>query len=204
MSDEDDWGDGAAMDDLALMVRVAASDQGALGALYDRYGRQVYALALRMLQDGAAAEDVTQDVFLKVWRSAARFDADRGRVGTWILHIAYTTTVDLIRARRRAMPSRFDDMPEETDTGADPAGDAETAVLGAQVKSALMRLPAEQRQALELAYFGAMTQQEIAGKLGIPLGTVKGRVRLGLEALRQFLMMPRRKEADPHARMSPR
>lgn len=192
------------MDDLALMARAGAGDQGAVGELYDRYGRQVYALALRMLRDGAAAEDVTQDVFLKVWRSAARFDSERGRVATWILHIAYTTTVDAVRARRRAMPGRFDDMADELDTGADPAGDAETAVMGAQVKTALMRLPAEQRQALELAYFGALTQQEIAGRLGIPLGTVKGRVRLGLEALRQFLLAPRRKEADTHANLSPR
>lgn len=192
------------MDDVALLARMAAGDQTALGDVYDRYGRQVYALAVRMLQDATAAEDVTQDVFLKVWRNASRFDSARGRAGTWILHIAYTTTVDLVRARRKAMPSRFDDLPEEIDGTADPAADAETAVLGAQVRTALMRLPAEQRQALELAYFGALTQQEIAGRLGIPLGTVKGRVRLGLEALRQFLLTPRRKEAESHARLSPR
>jgi len=192
------------MDDVALVARMAAGDQSAVGDLYDRYGRQVYSLAFRMLADGAAAEDVTQDVFVKVWRSADRFDAERGRVGTWILHIAYTTTVDLVRTRRRAMPSRFDDLPDEPDAAADPAGMAETAIMGAQVKSALMRIAPEQRQALELAYFGAMTQQEIAAKLGIPLGTVKGRVRLGLEALRQFLMTPRRKEADSHAHLSPR
>ncbi|HYF94539.1 MAG TPA: sigma-70 family RNA polymerase sigma factor [Symbiobacteriaceae bacterium] len=192
------------MDDSALLARVAAGDQAAVGDLYDRYGRQIYALALRMLGDGAAAEDVTQDVFVKVWKSASRFDPERGRAGSWILHMAYTTTVDVVRARRRAMPSRFDQQPDEPDPAEDPAGQAETAVMGAQVKSALMHLPAEQRQALEMAYFGAMTQQEIAGKLGIPLGTVKGRVRLGLEALRQCLMAPRRKEADAHARMSPR
>lgn len=191
------------MDDVALLARVAAGDQAALGDLYDRYGRQVYALALRMLADGAAAEDVTQDVFVKLWRNAARFDPERGRAGSWILHMAYTTTVDLVRARRKAMPGRFETPADEPDPTADTADHAETAVMGAQVKTALMRLPPEQRQALELAYFGALSHQEIAGRLGIPLGTVKGRVRLGLEALRQFLLTPRRKEADAHARMSP-
>ncbi|HWH68170.1 MAG TPA: sigma-70 family RNA polymerase sigma factor, partial [Candidatus Sulfotelmatobacter sp.] len=83
------------------MARVAAGDQAAVGDLYDRYGRQVYALAVRMLGDGPAAEDVTQDVFVKVWRSASRFDPGRGRAASWILHLAYTTTVDVVRARRR-------------------------------------------------------------------------------------------------------
>jgi RNA polymerase sigma-70 factor (ECF subfamily) len=120
-----------------------------------------------------------------------------------VLHIAYTTAVDLVRARRRAVPGRWDDLPDAPDGAVDPAADAETAVLGAQVRSALMHLPAEQRQALELAYFGALTQQEIAGRLGIPLGTVKGRIRLGLEGLRQLFMLPRRKEAESHVRLSP-
>lgn len=192
------------MDDLALMARLSAGDQSAVGDLYDRYGRQVYALACRMLADSAAAEDVTQEVFVKVWRNAARFDPERGRAGSWILHLAYTTTVDQMRARRYTAPSRFEETPEEPDPAADPAGDAEVSVMGTQVRSAMMRLPAEQRQALEMAYFGAMSQQEIARSLNIPLGTVKGRVRLGLESLRQFLMTPRRKEADQHVRLSPR
>lgn len=192
------------MDDLALMARVAAGEQAAVGDLYDRYGRQVYALAYRMLQDTAASEDVTQEVFVKVWRNAARFDPGRGRVGTWILHLAYTTAVDAVRARKRTTLARFDAPSDEPDLAADTAGQAETNVMGDQVRSAMMRLPAEQRQALEMAYFGALTQQEIAAELGIPLGTVKGRVRLGLEALRQVLMSPRRKEADSHARLSPR
>lgn len=191
------------MDDVGLMSRLAAGDQAAIGDLYDRFGRQVFALVRRMVGDNAAAEDVTQDVFLKVWKNAGRFDPGRGRVSAWILHMAYTTAVDHIRVARRTSPSRFDEMADEPDVLADTAGDAETAVLGAEVRSALMRLPAEQRQALELAYFGAMTQQEIAGELAIPLGTVKSRVRLGLEALRGLLSSPRRKEADSYAQLSP-
>jgi RNA polymerase sigma factor (sigma-70 family) len=191
------------MDDLELMARVSSGDQSAIGDLYDRYGRQVFALACRILTDRAAAEDVTQEVFVKTWRNAARFDPERGRVSSWILHIAYTTAVDQVRARHRAAPSRFDDWPDEPDVAADTAGDAETAVMGAQVRSALHHLPAEQRLTLEMAYFGAMTHQEIAHSLAIPLGTVKGRLRLGLEALRQYLLIPRRKEADQHVRLSP-
>lgn len=192
------------MDDPSLMARIAAGDQSAAGALYDRYGRQVYSLALRITQDTAAAEDITQDVFVKVWCNAVRFDPERGRVATWILHIAYTTAIDLVRSRGRSAPSRFVPLPDEPDLAADTAGAAETAVLGAQVRRAMMRLPPEQRQAVEMAYFAAMTHSEIAQSLSIPLGTVKGRLRLGLESLRQFLLFSRGKEARPNAGMSPR
>lgn len=192
------------MDDSTLIARMAGGDQSAAGDLYDRYGRQVYALAYRMLQDAAAAEDITQEVFVKLWRNAARFDPERGRPGTWILHIAYTTAVDLVRTRRYAAPSRYEAEPSEADVTADPAADAEVAIMGAQVRSALMRLPAEQRQALEMAYFDALSQSEIAGKLGIPLGTVKSRVRLGLESLRQLFTTPRRKEVDGRVQLPPR
>lgn len=192
------------MDELTIMARLATGEKSAIGDLYDLYVRQVYALAYRILGEAAAAEDVTQEVFLKVWRNAVRFDPERGSPATWILHIAYTTAVDLARTRRRAAPSRLDDPPEEPDLTADTAGDAELTVMGAQVRCALMRLPAEQRQAVEMSYFEGKTQQEIARQLSIPLGTVKSRLRLGLEALRQVLLVPRRKEADTHARLSPR
>jgi RNA polymerase sigma-70 factor (ECF subfamily) len=191
------------VDDDRLLARVAAGDPSAVGELYDRYGRQVYSLALRMLGDIAAAEDVTQEVFVKVWRRADRFDPERGRAASWILHIAYTTAVDVARQRGRAAPGRFEEIgAEEADlAAADPAENAEVAVMGTQVRQALMRLPAEQRQALEMAYFGALSHSEIARSLGVPLGTVKGRIRLGLEALRIHLMAPRRKEVDRHANL---
>jgi RNA polymerase sigma factor (sigma-70 family) len=192
------------LDDHAIMTRISAGDQAAMGDLYDRYGRQVYSLAIRMLQDAATAEDITQEVFVKVWRNAARFDPERGRLGTWVLHIAYTTTVDLVRVRQRAAPSSYEESADEADPLADPAGDAERTLMGMQVRGALMRLPPEQRQSLELAYFGALTQQEIATQLQIPLGTVKSRIRLGIEALRSLLMLPRRKDGDAHVRLSPR
>lgn len=189
------------MDDVSIMKRLTAGDTTAAGELYDRYGRQVYALACRMLEDAATAEDVTQECFVKVWQRAGQFDPKRGRLATWVLHIAYTTTVDVIRTRKRVQPSRFDEQPEETDHAADTAGDAETAVLAEQVRSALLRLPGEQRQVLDMAYWGAMSQQEMATALGIPLGTVKSRVRLALDSLRQFLLTPRSKEDDRHVRL---
>lgn len=190
------------MDEERLMSRLTAGEQAAVGELYDRFGRQVYSLAYRMLGETAAAEDVTQEVFLKVWRQAGRFDPERGRLASWVLHIAYTTAVDAVRQRSKTAPGRFEEVgPDQPDLITDPADEAETAIMGAQVRQALMRLPAEQRQALELAYFGARSHSEIAGQLALPLGTVKGRIRLGLEALRTHLLAPRRKEVDRHANL---
>lgn len=187
-----EWG--KRMDDAALMARLAEGDHTAMEPLYDRYGRHVYALAYRMLADAASAENVTQESFVKVWRKASQFDPARGPLATWILHLTYMVTVDVLRSRQSAVPSRFEETPQEVDLSADTAGDAEVALLGAQAREAMLRLPPEQRQALELAYFGAMSQQHITTLLGIPLGTLKGRVRLGLESLRRFLLTPRRKE----------
>ncbi|MFZ5816289.1 MAG: sigma-70 family RNA polymerase sigma factor [Bacillota bacterium] len=192
------------MDEERLIARLAAGDQTAVADLYDRLGRQVYSLAYRMLGEGAAAEDVTQEVFLKVWRQAARFDSERGRAASWILHIAYTTAVDAVRQRAKMAPGRYQETGgDEPDPAANPAEEVETALMGAQVRTALMRLPPEQRQALEMAYFGALSHSEIAGRLAVPLGTVKGRIRLGLEALRSHLLAPRRREVDRHANLPP-
>jgi RNA polymerase sigma factor (sigma-70 family) len=189
------------MNDLTLMARAANGEEDAVGELYDRYGRQVYSLALRMLRDRAAAEDLVQEVFAKLWRDAHRFDPTRGRVGTWILHLAYTKSIDLLRTRGRTTMSSVE-PPTQTDLTADTAGAAEARILGQQAREALMRLPAEQRLTLELAYFDAMTQQEISDHLSLPLGTVKSRIRLGLDGLRKLLLSPRRKEVPPHAGMS--
>lgn len=189
------------MEDALLMRRLADGESAAVGELYDRYGRQVYALALRMLEDAAAAEDVTQECFVKVWQCAGQFDPERGRLVSWILHIAYTSSVDLLRTRKRVQPSRFEPQPDRADISADPATDTETAILAEQVRGALTHLPGEQRQVLEMAYWGAMTQQQIATALGVPLGTVKSRVRLAVDGLRHFLLPPRRKEDDRHARL---
>lgn len=189
------------MEDQQLLARIAAGDKNALGHLYDRWGAQVFALARRLAGEGALAEDIVQEAFLKLWQKAHTYDPNRGRPATWILHLAYTTGVDLLRKRGKALPSRLADAPEEIDPVADPAGDAETALMGAQVRTALLRLPPEQRQALELAYWGALTHQEIAVRLGLPLGTVKGRIRLALQTLRTLLHTPAREEVARHVRL---
>jgi RNA polymerase sigma factor (sigma-70 family) len=189
------------MEDQQLLARIAAGDRNALGQLYDRWGPQVYALARRLSGDPALAEDIVHEAFLKLWRKASSYDPARGRPATWILHLAYTTGVDLLRSRGRSLPSHFDQLPDEPDHAADPAGEAEIALMGAQVRSALLRLPPEQRQALELAYWGALSHQEIATQLDLPLGTVKGRIRLALQTLRQLFTTPARKEAARHVHL---
>jgi RNA polymerase sigma factor (sigma-70 family) len=189
------------LEDQQLLARIAAGDKNAMGHLYDRWGPHVYALARRLAGENALAEDIVQEAFLKLWRKATSYDPHRGRPGTWILHLTYTSGVDLLRKRGRALPTRLEDPPEEVDPTADPAGEAEIALLGAQVRTALLRLPPEQRQALELAYWGALTQQEIAAKLDLPLGTVKGRIRLALQALRTLLLTPARKEVARHVQL---
>jgi RNA polymerase sigma-70 factor, ECF subfamily len=195
---------GSLLEDRTLLARVAGGDQSAVGDLYDCYGRQVYSLALRVTRDAATADDVTQDVFVKVWQHAGRFDPERGRAATWILHIAYTTAVDVVRARARGGPPRFEPLQEGPDAEADTMAAAETALLAEQVRRALMRLPPEQRQVTEMAYFGALSHSEIALATGIPLGTVKSRLRLAMDALRQFMLSPVGKEVKPDAGMSPR
>ena len=182
----------AHLEDDALMARVVAREEAALEALYDRYGRRVYSLALTMLHDTGAAEEVTQEVFLSVWRRAASFSKERGRLATWILSIAHHRAVDALRSRRRR--TRQDEpMDERMERSfADTLGESpdNAAVLQEEshyVRQALQELPPEQQRVLVLAYYHGLTQGEIAQKLGHPLGTVKTRMRLGIHKLRQGL-----------------
>lgn len=175
--------------DAALMDRLTDGDTKALALLYDRYGGAVYALAHRMLRDKQGAEDLVQEVFVKVWRASALFRPERGRFLAWLLQIAHTTAVDVLRRRNRSLP--MTDVDGVVATGPSPEEEAERAVIGEQVRGALMRLPPEQRQVLELAYYEGLTHQEIARLVQIPLGTVKSRLRLGLVGLRRLLMRAR-------------
>ena len=173
------------LSDEALVALVGRGDDDALGALYDRFARIAYGLALRILRDRALAEDAVQDAFLAVWRSASTFAADRSKPSTWILTFVHRRAVDLVRReeRRRADP---------LEVAADPAGGAadEEAALRSKrraVQEALRRLPDEQREALELAYYGGFSQSELAERLGQPLGTIKSRMFSGLARLRDLL-----------------
>ena len=168
-----------------LLRAVAAGDQAALLALYDRYARLAFALAYRVLGDGPSAEEVVQDAFLQVWRRAGAFDPGRGsNARAWLLTIVRHRAIDL---RRRAASRSSRDVAleavEPVLAGPDPWDEVLATLERDRVRAAVTDLPAEQRQAIELAYYEGLTQREIAERTGLPLGTVKGRLRLGLQKL---------------------
>jgi RNA polymerase sigma factor (sigma-70 family) len=175
-------------DDAGLLARVAAGDATALADLYDRYRTLSYSIALKVTRDATAAEDVVQEAFLGVWRNAGRFDASRASVRTWLLSITHHRAVDAVRRRRPTteLPDAEATAPPTMvvpDVWGEVAGRLDRdAIIGA-----LGTLPAAQREAIELAYYGGLTQQEIATRTDTPLGTVKSRVRLGLLSLRRVL-----------------
>lgn len=180
------------MDEDDLIARLVRRDTAALAELYDRMGRRAFGLAYRVLDDGDAAEDVVQDAFIWVWEHADRLDARRGRVEPLLLTIVHRRAIDAVRARGRRMArsgAMPDDLADETAHGADLLSDD---VALDQARRALNQLPGEQRDALQLAYFEGMTQQQIADRLKIPLGTVKSRLRLGLQKLRTALRVEAR------------
>jgi RNA polymerase sigma-70 factor (ECF subfamily) len=175
----------AHLSDEALVLLVARSDEVALGELYDRFGRVAYGLALRILRDEALAEDAVQDAFLAVWRTAARFVPEKGKASTWILTLVHRRAVDLVRREERRRTEPLEGVEESPDRAAD-----ETVWLRFErerVQAALRQLPDQQREALELAYYGGFTQSELAERLGQPLGTIKSRMFTGLSRLRELL-----------------
>jgi len=173
--------------DEALLALVAHEDEAALAELYDRYGRVAYGLALRIVRDQALAEDAVQEAFLTVWRTAASFRAERAKPSTWILTLAHRRAVDVVRReeRRRAAPLETVEEPEGTGLATDE--EIELADRRRLVQEALRQLPADQREALELAYYGGLTQSELAERLSVPLGTIKSRMFTGLRRLRDIL-----------------
>jgi RNA polymerase sigma factor (sigma-70 family) len=175
----------AQLSDEALLGAVARSDEAALAELYDRFGRMAYGLALRVLRDAALAEDAVQDAFLNVWRSAASFQPDRAKASTWVLTFVHRRAVDLVRREERRRTEPEEAAPVPTGPGADE--DVERRSKREVVQDALRRLPPEQREAIELAYYGGYTQSELAERLGEPLGTIKSRMFTGLQRLRAHL-----------------
>ena len=178
-----------ALQDDELLGLIVEGDEQALGTLYDRYGRLVYSIALRCTADQLSAEEVTQDVFQRVWQQAGTFRVADGSVAGWMVGITRHRAIDEFRSRRKK--ARALEIPiDEARIPASSDGRAvdEHAVLRIDVCVALTTLPLVQRQAIELAYYGGLTCSEIACSLGTPVGTVKTRLRLGLEKLRATLL----------------
>jgi RNA polymerase sigma-70 factor, ECF subfamily len=177
----DGWG--------TLIERTARGDASALATLYDGTASLVMGLALRILGDHAVAEEVVSDVYLQVWHQAARWDPERGAPLTWLLTVARSRAIDRLRvgAAQRAQRAPLSDALDVPAAGPGPDGAAAAARQRAIVQDALGRLGTEQREVIELAYFGGLSHGEIAVRTGLPLGTVKTRIRLGMAHLRQHL-----------------
>lgn len=188
-------GELASWPDDSLMAAIVLRNESAFAVLYDRYVDLVYSASLRVLGDAQLAEDATQDIFVRLWRRPESFIAERGRFVSWLMSVVRNRAVDELRARgrrrrREGGPGSEGDeetlaaLPSETD---DPASTAQLHEAQVVVRGALVCLPHDQRVALELAYFSGLTQQEIAAVLHEPLGTVKTRIRLGMQKLRRSL-----------------
>jgi RNA polymerase sigma-70 factor (ECF subfamily) len=175
--------------DRALVARIEARDATALAFLYDRHAARILGLAQRILGDTGDAEEILQEVFLHVWRATATFDPSRGPVLAWLLVATRSRSIDRLRSRRaagRVGARTIDDIPEIS-SREDLEADAATREWEARCRAAIGQLPEDQKRALELAYFDGLTHREIAERTGIPLGTVKTRVRLGLMKLRELV-----------------
>lgn len=178
--------------DAELVHRVSLGDTAALEALYNRYARVVYSFAIRIVSDPMLAEEVLQEVFVRTWRQADRFQRSRGNFGSWLLSITHNLAIDEIRKRQRR-PQKSDSVDVSdalfglVDEAINVEEAAQAGALRVRVKTALLVLPDAQREAIELAFFSGMSQREISAHLDTPLGTIKTRMRLGLKKLRQEL-----------------
>ncbi len=177
--------DHAHLSDEALVALVARSDETALAELYDRVGGIAYGLAFRVLRDESLAEDAVQEAFLGLWRTAGSFVPERAKASTWLLTLVHRRAVDLVRREQRRRSDPLEDAPEPTTDSAED--DAWLRLERERVQGALAQLPDQQREAIELAYYGGFTQSELADRLGQPLGTIKSRMFSGLARLRELL-----------------
>jgi RNA polymerase sigma-70 factor, ECF subfamily len=175
----------AHLSDEALVALVARSDESALAELYDRVGGVAYGLAYRILRDESLAEDAVQEAFLGLWRSAASFVPERAKASTWLLTLVHRRAVDLVRREERRRTEPLEDAPEPAIGSAEDS--AWLRLERERVQGALRQLPDQQREAIELAYYGGFTQSELAERLGQPLGTIKSRMFSGLSRLRELL-----------------
>lgn len=174
---------GSALADAKAVERIAAGDSEALAELYDRYSNLVHGMAYRLLKDAQLAEECTQDVFIAIWRRADSYDRERARVTTWLFTITRNRAIELVR-RRQARPADPYAEIEAPGEAPDPSALVVQADTSQRIAEAMAELPESQSQALQLAYFEGLTHVEISERLNLPVGTVKGRIRLGLDRLR--------------------
>jgi RNA polymerase sigma-70 factor (ECF subfamily) len=175
----------AHLSDEALVALVARGEENGLAELYDRFGRPAFGLALRVLRDPALAEDAVQDAFLAAWRSAGRFVPERAKASTWLMTLVHRRAVDLVRREERRRAEPLEAAPEPTERATDEA--VWLRLERERVRAALGQLPDQQREAIELAYYGGFTQSELADRLGVPIGTIKSRMFAGLARLGELL-----------------
>lgn len=189
------------MDDASLMHMLALNQIDALSALYDRYGRLVYSIAFSSLGDQGAAEEIVQDVFTRVWEKAAIYDAGKGKLSTWLISITRNRTIDELR-KGKIRPEKtsvsWADL-WQTYNPQSPGPEEETDLSWQQrsIRGALETLPPDQREVLALAYFKGYTQSMIAELQGVPLGTIKTRIRLAMQKLRRVLSQPMMEDSQP-------
>lgn len=165
--------------DAVLLAALGRGDEQAMAALFDRYSRLVYSIALRILRDASAAEDVMQEIFLRIWRDPTTFIATKGTLGNWLGVIARNRSIDVLRGRRPT--ETLEDL--QLTSRSDVHSDAEKSLLLQRIRVVVAELPLEQRSVLELAFFDGCTHSEIAAHTGQPLGTIKTRVRSALQKL---------------------
>ncbi len=171
-----------------MLRLIQGGDQQAVAALYDRYSGPAYGLAFRITNDGTLAEDVVQDAFVSVWKQAARFDSERGQVKSWLMTIVHHKAIDAVRRRSKRNERAWPEGPGDVAaTYGRPHEEASAAMDAEAVRSAVKGVPDDQRRTIEMAYFEGLTHVEIADRMQVPLGTVKSRLRIGLEKMRDAL-----------------
>ncbi|MDQ6716921.1 MAG: sigma-70 family RNA polymerase sigma factor [Gemmatimonadota bacterium] len=176
------------LEDVRLVREMTAGKASALGEFYDKWSGRVFSVAVAIVGEHADAEEVVEETFLQAWKQASRFDSGRGRVASWILNIARSRALDRLKAvkRRREDPIETEDVARASDE-ADPAQQLLATEQSEAIRAALFTLPLAQRQAVEMAYFGGLSQSEISESTGLALGTVKTRMRLAMQKLREQL-----------------
>ncbi len=177
------------LSDDVLVGLVRDRDTSAFAILYDRHSRLAFGLAYRLLGEASDAEDVVQDAFLSLWRQAETFRPEKAAARSWLLSIVHHRAVDRLRrvASQHVSDAGLEDLPERADHRVDVEHEVSVSLEGAAVREALNALPRDQQQAIELAYYGGLSHSEIASKLEVPVGTVKGRLRIGLQKMRAIL-----------------